>query len=360
MRSRGWCLAIAVAVLGVSAIAGQQPAQTPAASTAQGPAPLHIYIRSGLKSHGPGLHDYPQYLADWSKVLTERGAIVDGSLHFPTAAEIATTDVIVMYKGDAGGMSPDEKATLDAYLKRGGGLVSFHDTLCGPDPDDYSAIVGGAKKHGQVNYTLEADMPYTIVDTANPIMQGMSNFTINDEAFFLMTWAKAPAIKVLATATIAADAEREGARGGSGPADLDLRAVARRRPAVSRVRLDAGAPLRELRRPADSADAAARDRVGGQAPGGRADDRAAAARRARRRVIAGCAVLAMTLAVMADAQQPAPANPAAVARGRQAFGVQCAPCHGPDGRGGLEGSTDLTRSPIPLANDGGPQLDAIS
>ena len=46
-------------------------------------------------------------------------------------------------------------------------------------------------------------MPYTIVDTANPIMQGMSNFTINDEAFFLMTWAKSPAIKVLATATMA-------------------------------------------------------------------------------------------------------------------------------------------------------------
>ena len=135
MTSRGWCLAIAVAVLGVSAVGRQQPAQTPAASTAQGAAPLHIYIRSGLKSHGPGQHDYPQFLADWSKVLTERGAIVDGSLHFPTAAELATTDVMVMYKGDAGYMTPEEKATLEAYLKRGGGIVSFHDTLCGPDPD---------------------------------------------------------------------------------------------------------------------------------------------------------------------------------------------------------------------------------
>jgi type 1 glutamine amidotransferase len=217
MRSRGWCLAIAVAVLGVAAVAGQQPAQTPATSTAQGPAPLHIYIRSGLKSHGPGLHDYPQYLADWSKVLTERGAIVDGSLHFPTAAELANTDVMVMYKGDAGGMSPEEKATLDAYLKRGGGLVSFHDTLCGPDPDGYSTIVGGAKKHGQVNYTLEADIPYTIVDTSNPIMQGMSNFTINDEAFFLMTWARSPAIKVLATAKIAATPSAKGHEGEEVP-----------------------------------------------------------------------------------------------------------------------------------------------
>ena len=34
------------------------------------PAPTgpHIYIRAGLKSHGPGQHDYPQFLADWSKI----------------------------------------------------------------------------------------------------------------------------------------------------------------------------------------------------------------------------------------------------------------------------------------------------
>jgi type 1 glutamine amidotransferase len=213
MRSRGWCLAIAVAALGVSATAQQQTQPPAATSSAAAPAPIRIYIRSGLKTHGPGQHDYPQYLADWSKVLSERGAIVDGSLHFPTAAELATTDVMVMYKGDAGAMTPEEKATLEAYLKRGGGLVSFHDTLCGPDPEYYSSIVGGAKKHGEVNYTLEADVPYTIADKANPIMQGMSDFTIKDEAFFLMTWAKSPAIKVLATATMAPTPSAKGHEG---------------------------------------------------------------------------------------------------------------------------------------------------
>lgn len=203
----------AVVALGVSAMAQQAQPPAPAAATAQAAAPIRIYIRGGLKTHGPGQHDYPQYLADWSKVLTERGAIVDGSLHFPTAAEIATTDVLVMYKGDAGAMTAEEKATLEAYLKRGGGLVSFHDTLCGPDPDYYSTIVGGAKKHGQVNYTLEAEVPYTIADKTNPIMQGMSDFTITDEAFFLMTWAKSPGIKVLATATMAPTPSAKGHEG---------------------------------------------------------------------------------------------------------------------------------------------------
>jgi type 1 glutamine amidotransferase len=108
-----------------------------------------------------------------------------------------------MYKGDAGYMTPEEKANLDAFLKRGGGLVGLHDTICGDDTAYFASIIGGAKKHGETNYTLEAEVPYTIVDTAHPIMQGMTNFKITDEAFFLMTWAKQPEIKVLATATMA-------------------------------------------------------------------------------------------------------------------------------------------------------------
>ena len=32
-------------------------------------------------------------------------------------------------------------------------------------------------------------MKYTIADKAHPIMQGMSDFTLNDEAFMKMTWA---------------------------------------------------------------------------------------------------------------------------------------------------------------------------
>jgi type 1 glutamine amidotransferase len=209
----------AAALLGTTVIAQQQQPQQPAppqpgrgqqASAPQGP---RIYIRAGLKTHGPGQHDYPQYLADWSKVLTERGAIVDGSLHFPTAAELTNTEVIVMYKGDAGAMTAEEKATLDTYLKRGGGLVSFHDTLCGPDPEYFSTILGGAKKHGETNFTLEADVDYTVTDPSHPIMQGVPNFKIKDEAFFLITWAKSPAIKVLATAPMAPTPSAKGHEG---------------------------------------------------------------------------------------------------------------------------------------------------
>jgi type 1 glutamine amidotransferase len=167
-----------------------------------------VYLRVGLKTHGPGQHDYPQFLADWSKILTERGAIVDGSLHFPTPQELENIDVMVTYKGDAGGASQvppeQERATLEAFLKRGGGLVALHDTICSADPDWFCTIYGGAKKHGQTNFTLEAPVAYKITDPEHPIMKGMTDFTITDESFFLMTWSKDPKIYVLATAAQAA------------------------------------------------------------------------------------------------------------------------------------------------------------
>jgi type 1 glutamine amidotransferase len=176
-----------------------QPPRTPG-QRADG---MHVYLWAGLKSHGAGQHDYPQFLADWSKLLTEHGAVVDGSLHAPSASDLEHTDVIVIYKGDAAYLSDSTKAALEAFVKRGGGLVSFHDSLCGPDPAYFATLVGGAKKHGEVNYTLDAPIPYTVVDRENPIMKDMSDFTIFDEAFFKMTWAEHPGIHVLATAKIA-------------------------------------------------------------------------------------------------------------------------------------------------------------
>jgi type 1 glutamine amidotransferase len=174
-----------------------------AAGTVPEGRPIKVYLRAGLKTHAAGQHDYPQFLADFSKVLTERGAIVDGSLHFPTEPELADVDVIVMYKGDAGYMTLGERITLENFLKRGGGLVGLHDAICADDPAWWSTIMGGAKKHGETNFTLEAPVTYTFTDANDPITKGSTGFEISDEAFFLMTWAKDPAPKMLATSPIA-------------------------------------------------------------------------------------------------------------------------------------------------------------
>jgi type 1 glutamine amidotransferase len=180
------------------------PARLPPQPPGQNPSGMHVFLWAGLKTHQPGQHDYPQFLADWSKLLTERGAVVDGALHPPTANDLAHTDVVVIYKGDAGYPLENNRDAFEAYVRRGGGLVNIHDALCGPDPAFVSTLLGGGKKHGEVNYTLEAPVHYDLVDAAHPIMKDFSDITILDEAFFNMTWAKDPAIHVLASAKIPA------------------------------------------------------------------------------------------------------------------------------------------------------------
>jgi type 1 glutamine amidotransferase len=161
---------------------------------------MRIYLWAGLKTHSAGQHDYPQFLADWSKLLTERGAVVSGGLHPPTKADLEAVDVVVVYKGDAGYFI--DKPAMDAYVKRGGGLVSLHDALCGPDPAYFSSLVGGAKKHGEVNYTLDAPIRYKVEDKDNPIVADLTDLTVFDEAFYGLTWAKDPGIHVLASAAM--------------------------------------------------------------------------------------------------------------------------------------------------------------
>jgi type 1 glutamine amidotransferase len=200
---------LAVAVCAPPAAFAQTAADYSNYATYRAPHPqgqnvngMHIFWYGGLKSHGPGAHDYPQLMADWSKLLTAHGAVVDGALHFPSAAALAKTDVLVIYKGDAGYMTPQQRADLQAYVKRGGGIVTFHDSLCGPDPADFATLVGGGKKHGETNYTWTATLDYNLVDPNSPIMQGFpKNFEIYDEAFYRMTWAP-QAIHPLITVTM--------------------------------------------------------------------------------------------------------------------------------------------------------------
>jgi type 1 glutamine amidotransferase len=163
---------------------------------------IQVYVRAGLKTHGPGQHDYPQFLADWSKLLTEHGAVVNGSLHAPLAQELDGVAVMVIYKGDAGYLSEADRTVLEAFIRRGGGIVSIHDALCGPDPGYFATLVGGAKRHGDINFTLEANVPYTVVDPTSSLIAGIAGLKLRDEAFFNMTWASNPGIHVLATTVI--------------------------------------------------------------------------------------------------------------------------------------------------------------
>ena len=149
---------------------------------------LRIFIRAGEKTHGPagnGEHDYPTFLTDWTKLLTERGASVHGALRFPTDDELAKTDVMIIHKGDGGTCSPAERASLDAFTKRGGGLVILHDGMCSDDAAWFSTVAGAAKQHGEPNWSRGV-LKMHVVDNAHAITRGLQDFEFNDEAFFML------------------------------------------------------------------------------------------------------------------------------------------------------------------------------
>ena len=96
-----WTTLAAALFVGLScASAGGQDAK---------PGPLRIFLRGGPKTHGAGEHDHP-LRRGVDELLAARGAVVDGALKFPTAAQLAKTDVLVMYAAEAA-RSPARSAT---------------------------------------------------------------------------------------------------------------------------------------------------------------------------------------------------------------------------------------------------------
>ncbi len=175
------CVCRAVLIVGFlglcSALVSAAQPPDPPRIAGQNPNGIQVYLRAGLKTHGPGQHDYPQFLADWSKLLTAHGAVVSGSLHAPLAQELDGVAVMVIYKGDAGYLSDADRAVLEAFIRRGGGIVSIHDALCGPDPAYFATLVGGAKKHGEINFTLDTNVPYTVLAPVDPLAKGIAGLT---------------------------------------------------------------------------------------------------------------------------------------------------------------------------------------
>jgi type 1 glutamine amidotransferase len=164
---------VLIAFAGVTRVTGQS-------------APLRIYLRGGPKTHGPagnGQHDGPTWVKEWQPLLASRGAKVDGSLQFPTPQQLDDTDVLVMFAANAGNIAGDQRASLEKFLKRGGGIVCLHDAVLAQEPHWFKTIIGGAWENGVAKY-FEGENTYYYVNTEHPITKGASNFTITDEVYW--------------------------------------------------------------------------------------------------------------------------------------------------------------------------------
>ncbi len=189
------------------------------AADTQDQAPLRIFLRGGPKTHGPatnGLHDGPTWLKEWLPLLESRGAKVSGALRFPTAEELENTDVLVMFAADAGSIVGDQRDYFEKFLKRGGGIVAFHDSVVtSQDPQWFKTIVGGSWENRVARY-FEGENTYYFVNTEHPITKGAANFAIEDEVYWNLHMM--PNAQILASAMQPAGRAGRGASEGETPA----------------------------------------------------------------------------------------------------------------------------------------------
>jgi putative membrane-bound dehydrogenase-like protein len=160
--------------------------------------PLRVFIRSGPKTHGPGAHDYPRFFKEWVPLLNARGARATGAEAFPTRAQLAETDVLILHSQEAGHI-PDaaDRANLKEFLARGGGLVVIHAGSVTRDPDWFRAVVGGAWRNGTTRW-LEGPMHLYFTDRDHAITKDASNWSMDDEIYYDMDIM--PEARILAAA----------------------------------------------------------------------------------------------------------------------------------------------------------------
>lgn len=174
------------------------------AASALGAEPLRVFIRAGVKTHGPNQHDHPRFLADWTQLLSSRGIKTTGALEFPSPEQLAQTDVVVVYAADGMKIVGEQRAAFEKFLQRGGGLVVIHDAVVSADQHAWAKKVqGGAwiwNDPAQPNKKTkwhEGEVGVYFVDTTHPITQGISNFDWKDEIYYDLDMA--PDAHVLAT-----------------------------------------------------------------------------------------------------------------------------------------------------------------
>lgn len=146
--------------------------------------PLRILLSSGVKDHGVDEHDYPLWLNRWSKLLPlAKNVSVDSCLGFPTEQQLASADVTVFYSNNSG-WNQESATLLDAYQKRGGGLVYLHWGIEGgahaaPLAERAGLAFSFSKfRHGPL------DLVFT--DTKHPITRGFQRLSFVDESYWAL------------------------------------------------------------------------------------------------------------------------------------------------------------------------------
>jgi putative heme-binding domain-containing protein len=161
------------------------------------PKPVKIVLVDGLKDHGPGEHDYPAWRVAWSDLLSAApGVDVSTARDFPSESQLNTADVLIFFQ--KGSFTAARGASLDRFLKRGGGLVLVHWAVNGDDrAADFARRIGLASTAGGISYR-HGPLRLEVEDPKHPIMRNISQLDLYDESYWRLS-GDAKQVQVLAS-----------------------------------------------------------------------------------------------------------------------------------------------------------------
>jgi putative heme-binding domain-containing protein len=159
---------------------------------------VHVLFVSGAKDHGIGEHDYPAFQKTWSELLAAAyDTQVSTASEWPTTKQFKETNVIVFFQH--GDWNEKRAADIDAYLKRGGGLVYIHWAVDGQKGGHEFAKRIGLAGLGLVGFRHGEETLAFNHSTKHPIIRNFDTLKLFDETYWKMA-GSLPADRVLATA----------------------------------------------------------------------------------------------------------------------------------------------------------------
>ncbi|MCC7087481.1 MAG: ThuA domain-containing protein [Pirellulales bacterium] len=146
--------------------------------------PIQVVLVTGPKDHGLGEHDYPAWKTVWQNLLgmaaDTRVTLADD---WPSADELKSADVLVFYQ--QGKWTAERARDIDAFLKRGGGLVYIHFAVDGGnDAPGFAQRIGLAWRGGQSKFRhgpLDLDFA---PGESHPIARNFTKVHFYDESYW--------------------------------------------------------------------------------------------------------------------------------------------------------------------------------
>ncbi len=160
--------------------------------------PIHVLFVAGAKDHGVGEHDYPAFQKAWSELLAAaKDTQVSTAWEWPTTEQLQQADVTIFYQH--GDWNDQRARDIDAYLKRGGGLVYIHWAVDGQKGGREFAKRIGLAALGLVGFRHGEETLVFDRATNHPIIRNFDTLKLFDETYWKMV-GSLPANRTLATA----------------------------------------------------------------------------------------------------------------------------------------------------------------